>query len=97
MFCTKMQVSVLKFSGIAFEPIKMAVLIIQRVILCYGLNPKCEDLLAECIQADLRCFSSQFSSKFTILQTKYMRSEKSQSPSLHLPEYHFGSWSCFKP
>lgn len=81
--------SVLKFSVIAFEPIEIAVLTIQRVkvMLCYGLNPKPVDLLAECIQADLRCFSSEFSSKFKILRTKYARSEKSQSASSHLSEY----------
>lgn len=91
--------SVLKFSVAALEPVKMAVLTIQRVevMLCYGLNPKCEDLLAECIQADPGCFSYEFSSKFKILQTKYTRSEKSQSASLHLSEHRFASWSCFKP
>lgn len=58
----------------------MVVLTIQRVkvMLCYGLNPKCEDLLAACIQA-----VSEFSSKFKIIQKKYTRSEKSQSASSH--------------
>lgn len=71
--------SVLKCSVTALELIRLAVLTVQRVevMTCHGLNPKWEDLLAECIQADLRLF---FFPDF--LQTKCTRSVKSQSAKM---------------